>query len=77
MPRHRTWTDDSLRIAIAASRSWKDVCESLAVPVGGKTVNSLRRRADELGLDYLIPYDVIGQRLSARLGARYDGFKVG
>jgi len=26
---------------------------------------------------YLIPYDVIGQRLSARLGARYDGFKVG
>jgi len=51
MPRHRAWSDQSLKDVLAKSTSWKDVCLRLGVPVGGKTVNSLRRRAIELGLD--------------------------
>ncbi|CCH16981.1 group I intron-associated PD-(D/E)XK endonuclease [Micromonospora lupini] len=61
MPRPRTWTDDQLREALPHARSWKDVCEVLAVPVGGKTFASLRNRADALTLDYAHLYGS-GQR---------------
>ncbi|NYF59472.1 group I intron-associated PD-(D/E)XK endonuclease [Micromonospora purpureochromogenes] len=52
MPRPRTWTDEGLRNALPGARSWKDVCETLSVPIGGKTFKSLRDRAEALGLDY-------------------------
>lgn len=63
MPRPRIWTDDQLRSALRTARSWKDVCVTLAVPVGGKTFNSLRDRADSLGLDYTHLYGKGHRRL--------------
>jgi hypothetical protein len=48
----RTWTDDELRRAIAASRTWTDVLRRLGM--AGRSGGSLvaaRRRADELDLD--------------------------
>ncbi|MFU8874009.1 group I intron-associated PD-(D/E)XK endonuclease [Micromonospora sp. SL4-19] len=52
MPRPRLWTHDQLRNVLPSARSWKEVCETLNVPIGGKTFKSLRKRADSLGLGY-------------------------
>jgi hypothetical protein len=47
----RRWSDDDLRNAVGASRSWKEVCDRLGLTPGGSTRARLRRRCDELGLD--------------------------
>jgi hypothetical protein len=49
--RERSWTDDDLRTAIAASRSWTQVRDRLGLSGGGSVTAALRRRAEELGLD--------------------------
>jgi len=51
MPRPRTWSDSDLQKAAASCKTWKDICAQLGVPVGGKTVEALRRRTSELGID--------------------------
>jgi hypothetical protein len=65
------WTDAQLLAAVPEAQSWKDVCEALAVSVGGKTFNSLRKRADVLGLDYSHLYGK-GQRRPIIAGVTDD-----
>jgi hypothetical protein len=51
MPRTRTWNDGDLVAAIQASRSWRGVQRELGLQTTSVT-RGLRRRADELGVDY-------------------------
>lgn len=51
MPPPRTWTDEALRAAIPKARSWRDAQRHLDLHTTSVT-RGLRRRADELGLDY-------------------------
>src|SRR4051794_37763232 len=51
MPRPRTWTDDELRTAVAASRTLNEICRRLGLTAGGATQTSLRRHITRLGID--------------------------
>lgn len=50
MPR-RTWTDDDLRVAVAAATSWSDVLRALDLAESGSARAQLRRAADRAGVD--------------------------
>lgn len=53
MPRHRSYTDDQLTRAIAASNSWRGVLRELGLTAtSAGAMRSVRSRADSLGLDY-------------------------
>lgn len=51
MPRPKRWTDDELRVAVAASCSLLEVCRGLGLRPGGETYASLTRHINRLGLD--------------------------
>lgn len=51
MPPHRSWTDDALIEAIRTAQSWRAVQRKLGLNTTSVT-GGLRRRADQLGLDY-------------------------
>lgn len=60
MPRARTYTDEHLVAAVAASKSWRGVLRELRLLESSSgTVRSVRAEADRLGLDYT---HFIGQR---------------
>jgi hypothetical protein len=49
--RPRSWTDDQLRAAVAASTRLIDVLRRLDLSVGGGTLDAVRNRIIELGID--------------------------
>ena len=49
--RPRRWTDDDLRLAVAASTSWAGVHRHIGIAIGGSTYRRLQHHARELGLD--------------------------
>lgn len=51
MGRPRSWTDDQLREAVAASRTFKEVHERLGLKHGGGTHSAVRLRIADLGVD--------------------------
>ena len=53
MTTERTWTDDSLRAAVAAATSWRGVMRELGLnPSNGGVTRTIRGHAARLGLDY-------------------------
>jgi PD-(D/E)XK endonuclease len=53
MTTERTWTDDSLRTAVAAATSWRGVMRELGLnPSNGGVTRTIRGHAARLGLDY-------------------------
>lgn len=53
MGRPRAYSDDELVSAVAAARSWRAVLRALGMAAtSSSAIGSVRRRADELGLDY-------------------------
>ncbi len=51
MGRPRTWTDEQLAAAVAASSTLCEVMERLGLSKGGASLTTVRRRMLELGLD--------------------------
>lgn len=51
MARPRSWSDDDLRAAVAASSSWRQVTDHLGLAGGGTTLARIRTRCTELGLE--------------------------
>lgn len=51
MPRRQRWSDAELRDAVAASRSFGEVCSRLGLAAGGGTYASLHRHIARLELD--------------------------
>ncbi len=51
MGRPRRWTDDQLVAAVAASTTMAEVLRRLGLPKGGASLDTVRRRVLELGLD--------------------------
>lgn len=51
MGRPRTWTDEELRAAVAASESISEVLRRLGLAKGGGTLAGVRKRMLQLGLD--------------------------
>jgi hypothetical protein len=67
MPRGRSWTDEQLLEAIAASTSWFGVVRALGLTTGGRTYGVLRRRASDLRADTShLPGLIDGRPLSSR-----------
>lgn len=51
MGRPRSWTDEDLRDAVAGAATLSDVLRRLGLSIGGATMDVVRRRMLELGLD--------------------------
>lgn len=51
MGRHKTWTDEDLRSAVATSRSWSGVVRQLGLAKGSSAYESVQRHAIRLNLD--------------------------
>jgi hypothetical protein len=52
LPRQqKSWTDEGLGTAVAASTSWRQVMAALGLAYGGNAYNKVKRRAVELSLD--------------------------
>ena len=51
MPRPRTWTDDDLREAVAASSTWREVSRRLGLRAGGRSHQQLQQHVARLGLN--------------------------
>lgn len=51
MTRQRTWTDDQLTLAVAASRSMAQVLTALGLQATGANYAGMRRHIERLGLD--------------------------
>jgi hypothetical protein len=49
--RPRTWTDEQLRVAVTSSTRLIDVLRALGLSVGGASLEAVRNRIIELGLD--------------------------